>query len=86
MPKLVAIISRFPEHELAIRRLCSQDSGFMGICEDYEAAAAALWHWEEAGPDYVARANEYRVMLDEIEAEIRKDLSTHLRRVAQQGD
>ena len=85
MPKLVAIINRFPEHELAIHRLCSQDSGFRGICEDYEAAAAAFRNWQKAGPDYVARANEYRDMLGEIEAEIRKELSRYLLRGAPQS-
>lgn len=75
----MAVIGRFPEHELAIRRLCSQDAGFMDICEDFEDAARALRHWEEAGPAHDARASEYHDMLGEIEADILEDLSTHLR-------
>ncbi len=85
MAKIMAAISRFPEHELAIRRLCGQDSNFIETCEDYQEAATALCHWENAGPGYVARANEYRDILGEIEADILKVLSMHLLRVPHHG-
>lgn len=86
MAKLVEVFNRFPEHELVIHRLCGQEPDFMGVCEDYEEAVTALRRWEEAGPGHVGRADEYRVILGEIEADIRKDISTHLSRRSQQGN
>lgn len=83
MANLVALTGRFPEHELAIRRLCSREPEFMATCEDFEEAAVALRRWQEAGPNHAARADEYRVILREIEADILKDISTHLTRVQQ---
>ncbi|MEP3333575.1 hypothetical protein [Sedimentitalea sp.] len=79
--KISAVISRFPDHELAVHRLCGQDSGFREICEDYEEALVALRHWEQAGPAYATRAVEYRQIIGEIEADIQSELSTHLQRV-----
>jgi len=83
--KLVALIGNLPQHELAIRRLCGLEPDFMATCEDYEEAAAALRRWEEAGPGHAARADEYRVILCDIEAEILKDLSTPRPRVPRHG-
>jgi len=83
MATIPTVISRFSEHELAIHRLCGQDSSFLETCEDYEEAATALRHWEEAGPAYVARAEEYRHILGELEADLQQELSTHLLRVPQ---
>ena len=70
MRKSAAIIRKLPEQELAIHRLCRLDADFGGICEDYEAAAAALCHWDEAGMGYEARAHEYRQIMSGLEAEI----------------
>jgi hypothetical protein len=68
MPKTEAIIRRFPTEELAIWRLCGRDADFLSACEDYEVAAGALQHWETGS---AIRAEEYRQMLRDIEAEIR---------------
>ena len=68
--KIAAIVGRLPDQELAIRRLCNSDAGFLGSCEDYQVAAAALRHWEGAGDAYAARADEYRKLLGEIEEEV----------------
>lgn len=86
MPKIGAVISRFPEQELAIHRLCNQDPDFLGNCEDYDEAASALRHWKDAGPEFDARVIEYRDILAEIETDICKDLSSHLLRLSQHGD
>jgi hypothetical protein len=75
--KIAAIVERFPEQELAIRRLCNRDPGFLGSCEDYEVAATALSHWEGAGDAYTARADEYRQLLVEIEDEVLQGLAQH---------
>ena len=75
--KIAAIVGRLPEQELAIRRLCNRDPDFLGICEDYDDAEAALRHWEGAGDAYTARAEEYRQLLGEIEDEVLQGLAQH---------
>jgi hypothetical protein len=67
---IAAIVTRFPLRELEIRRRCARDPTFREICEDYGEALQALRHWEAAGPAGAARANDYRQMLQELEAEI----------------
>jgi hypothetical protein len=64
----MSLIERFPDRELAIRRLCNLDSEFRTDCEDYCEAAEALLRWSKAGA--MDRAEEYRVILKELEAEI----------------
>ena len=81
--KIEAIVSRLPDHELAIRRLSARDAAFQSLCSDFEDGAAALRRWSEAGAAYSARAEEYRELLDDLVAEILKDLDTHLMRVSQ---
>jgi len=84
--KFAAIISKFPEQELAIRRLYSRNAGFMGACDDYGVAAITLRHWERARTKYTTRADEYRHMLGELEAEILEGLDTQRLRDCQHGD
>ncbi|OSP53949.1 hypothetical protein [Pseudoruegeria sp. SK021] len=79
--KLGAIITRLPAHELAIRRLSAIDASFLSACEDFEAGAAAMQLWANAGPGYTARTQEYRDLLAELEAEILTDLATHLQHI-----
>ena len=67
---IAAIVTRFPLRELEIRRRCARDPNFAEICEDYGEALQALRHWEGAGPAGATRAEEYRQMLEELEAEI----------------
>lgn len=86
MIKIEAIVSRLPDHELAIRRLCALDAAFLALCVDFEDGAVALRRWSEAGATYSARAEEYRELLDDLVAEILKDLDTHLMRVSQIRD
>jgi hypothetical protein len=70
MPKFTTILGQFPDFELDIRRLAARDPDFAAICEDYDEAARALRNWEAAGPNYEARAGEYRDMVGELEGEI----------------
>jgi hypothetical protein len=69
MQGVSTLVTRFPQHELAIHRLWGRNRAFREVCADYEAAVAALRHWErlESAP---ARACEYRVLVTELEEEI----------------
>jgi biotin carboxylase len=75
MPKVAAILRKYPEQELAIRRLCRQDAAFMTACADFEDATIAIHHWEEADNKYAARADEYRHILSDLESEILERLT-----------
>ena len=68
--KIAAVVTRFPLRELEIHRLCARDPKFEEICEDYDEALQALRHWEGAGPAGATQAEDYRRILDELEAEI----------------
>jgi hypothetical protein len=69
MAGVSALVSRFPQHELVIHRLWARDGEFRVVCGDYEAALAALRHWESLEPA-PARAREYRELVTELEDEI----------------
>jgi hypothetical protein len=69
VPSINLLVSRFPRHELAIRRLYARDPEFRAVCDDYGEVQHALAHWQandQAAPERVA---EYRRMLEELEAE-----------------
>jgi hypothetical protein len=66
----VAVVARFPQRELEIHRQYARDPKFREICEDYGVALAELQHCEAAGPAGVGRADDYRRIRDELEAEI----------------
>jgi hypothetical protein len=84
MRKHPVLTSRFPEHEFAIRRLCSRNPEFITVCDDYEDASTALQHWVEAGVEYAERADEYRQLLHELEAEVLSNLETWREKSLQQ--
>jgi len=64
-----AIVIRFPQLELQIRRRCSHDPRFASVCRDYGEAASALRHWrQQAAGD--RRVREYEQILAELEAEV----------------
>ena len=67
MPSIDLLVSRFPRHELAIRRLYVRDPEFRAVCDDYGEVRRALEHWQAT--DQAGRAAEYRRMLEELEAE-----------------
>jgi hypothetical protein len=63
------LVSRFPRHELAIRRLYVRDPEFRAVCDDYGEVQRALEHWQAKGQAAPGRVAEYRRMLEELEAE-----------------
>jgi hypothetical protein len=63
------LVSRFPRHELAIRRLYVRDPEFRAVCDDYGEVHRALKHWEATDQAVPGRAAEYRRMLEELAAE-----------------
>jgi hypothetical protein len=69
MSRLTASLERFPVREFEIRRICARDAEFRSICEDHEAAVAALRHWARVGGHEVREA-EYSRLADEIADEI----------------
>lgn len=65
-----SIIARFPKRELDIRRRSSHDAHFKSVCMDYEEAAAALRHWQQAAGEGDRKVEEYTQFLGELETEI----------------
>jgi hypothetical protein len=70
VPQITAVVSRFPRHELAIRRLYSRDATFREICEDYDEALRALRYWQSAASSSDPRIEQYRELVNELEGEI----------------
>ena len=70
VPQITAVVSRFPRHELAIRRLYSRDATFREICEDYDEALRALRYWQSAASSSDPRIEQYRELVNELEEEI----------------
>ncbi len=69
MAGVTTLVSRFPQHELALHRLWVRDGEFRAACGDYEAALAALRVWESLEPA-PQKAREYRELGTELEEEI----------------
>jgi hypothetical protein len=67
---LAALLRRFPDRELAIRRLHRSDSRFRSVCDDYEEAAAALRRWEGTRSGWAPETADYRRLCADLEAEI----------------
>lgn len=67
-PKCQSFVEKFPEHELAVRRLILQDRDLCSVCENHEACLAAVRHWDAKGNQ--ERAGEYRRLCLEIEEEL----------------
>ena len=72
-PKCQSFVEKFPDHELAVRRMLLRDRDFCSVCENHEACLAAVRHWEAQGNQ--ERAGEYRRLSAEIEQEILAYLS-----------
>jgi hypothetical protein len=66
---LAALLRRFPDRELAIRRLHRSDPRFRSVCDDYEEAAAALHRWAGTKSDG-AEIVDYRRLCTDLETEI----------------
>ena len=69
LPSLDRLLDRYPEHELAIRRLFRREPEFCAVCDDYDAVCRALEHWQTRDEPVPERIAEYRRMLVELEAE-----------------
>ncbi|MBN8999355.1 MAG: hypothetical protein J0H54_08150 [Rhizobiales bacterium] len=63
---MAAVINRFSSYELTIRRLHMTDPDFRDACFAFRTAFNALATWQSDA----ARADDYRCLLAEIEAEI----------------
>jgi hypothetical protein len=69
VPSIDLLVSRFPRHELAIRRLYLRDPEFRAVCDDYGEVHRALEHSQAADQAVPDRVAEYRRILEELEAE-----------------
>jgi len=65
-----AALARFPDRELEMRRLHAQDADFREVCEDYEDAMNALQYWQAPGHSDKAKAEGYRQLVADFEAEL----------------
>ena len=69
--KTLSIRDRFPDEGPAIDRLIAEDADFLAMCEDHDACVHALRHWSRATvPEADTRIDEYRRLIQELEAEI----------------
>jgi hypothetical protein len=69
---LQAIVQRLPVRGQEIERLAEESETFLGICEDFADAEAALRHWSAAPPSSTieARKAEYVTLVEELAIEI----------------
>jgi hypothetical protein len=74
MVDLAAIIKRFPDQELAIRRTAANAPQFAETCDEYAVAAGALERWKNDA----VRAEEYRALVHELEEDIQQTLAAQL--------
>jgi len=65
-----SILVRLPEHEFRIRNRWAHDEDFRSLCSDYELAAAAYRHWQNAGEYGAKLLPDYQSIMQELEAEI----------------
>ena len=70
MPRMHAIVDRFPEHELTIHRLGGRDAAFRSICADYDEALRAYRNLAVDPGRGQARLADYQEFLSDIEREI----------------
>ena len=69
------IRERFKEKSHIIDLLMAKDPEFLSLCEDFDACVKALGYWAESkAPEAEARVNEYRTIIEELEAEINQAL------------
>ena len=83
MPDVVAIdalVRRFPERVRSIRRLQAEDATFRSICEDYAEGLRALAYWQAADRSSQQKAEEYRRLVEDLEAEALEALNAYERK------
>jgi len=65
------IRERFPDKKHSIDLHMAEDPEFLALCEDYEACVNAFHYWSKSeAPEAKTRVNEYRILVQELEAEI----------------
>ena len=64
-----SLARRFPGQADRFDRLFQENDSFQSICEDYEEAVRAHRHFSAASGGMDLRAEEYRQMVLELEAE-----------------
>ena len=65
------VLKRFPEKIHTLTLLMAENPEFLAVCEDYEACVEALRYWAQSNePEAEARTQEYRALVQELEAEI----------------
>lgn len=70
MRNFPSILARFPKREADIRERCEFDYHFRSICSDYETAARATHHWQNAEEHGGKTIQELKEFMDELELEI----------------
>jgi len=65
------LYERFEGRAEAIHRLMKTNPSFRELCEDYEEAAKALKFWSSPAHGSGRRADDYRTLVSELEAEIK---------------
>lgn len=81
--KLQAIVQWLPLRGKEIERLAEKSDTFLGICEDFADAEAALEHWTAAAPGArtEARKSEYSTLVEELANEIEQMLDSATGRI-----
>lgn len=71
-----SLAERFPDQAERFDRLIREDDLFQAICEDYEEAVRAHRHFAAETDGADTRAEDYRQIVQELEAEAAAVLST----------
>ena len=70
------IRERFPDHRHCIDLLMAVDTEFLALSEDYDTCVDALRYWiGSKEPEAQTRADEYRILVRELEEEITQVLA-----------
>ena len=70
---VLAAIRRLPKHKTVIEELVRGSESFRNICGDLAEAETALRRWEASEmPGAAARCDEYRHLIEGLEAELRQ--------------
>jgi hypothetical protein len=73
--KVKRILDRFTELKAAIPQAALRDTQFRSLCEDYDAVADVIAFWSQSTDIRGAMlVREYGMLLDELEAEIFRQL------------
>jgi hypothetical protein len=72
------VMKEFPEHKTAIQGLAKSDEKFLTLCDDYRICKEALAYWNSSESDQAHfRVREYQSLLEELEAEILRNLNDY---------